>query len=49
MKRNEIPKFYALNDNDINDIYREKESKEIKQKMIKKMYPWIKSINIGDD
>ena len=49
MKRNEIPKFYALNDNDLNDIYREKESKEIKQKMINKMYPWIKTINIGDD
>ena len=49
MKRNEIPKFYALNDNDLNDIYSEKESKEIKQKMITKMYPWIKTINIGDD
>ena len=49
MKRNEIPKLYLLNDNDMNDIYREKESKEIKQIMITKMYPWIKSINIGDD
>ena len=49
MKRNEIPKFYCLNNNDINDIYRERESKEIKQKMIYKMFPWIKIINIGDD
>jgi len=49
MKRNEIPKFYALSDNDLNEIYRERESKEIKQKMIIKMYPWIKTINIGDD
>ena len=49
MKRNEIPRFYSLNNNDINDIYRERESKEIKQKMIYKMFPWIKVINIGDD
>ena len=49
MKRNEIPKFYVLSDNDLNDIYRERESKEIKQTMLIKMYPWIKSINIGDD
>ena len=49
MKRNEIPRFYALNNNDINDIYRERESKEIKQKMLYKMFPWIKEINIGDD
>ena len=49
MKRNEIPKFYILSDNDLNEIYQEKESKEVKQKMIYKMYPWIKSINIGDD
>ena len=49
MKRNEIPRFYSLNNNDINDIYRERESKEIKQKMIYKMFPWIKIINIGDD
>ena len=49
MKRNEIPRFYSLNNNDINDIYRERESKEIKQKMLYKMFPWIKVINIGDD
>ena len=49
MKRNEIPRFYSLNNNDINDIYRERESKEIKQKMLYKMFPWIKIINIGDD
>ena len=33
MKRNEIPRFYALNNNDINEIYRERESKEVKQKL----------------
>ena len=49
LKRNEIPKLYALNNNDLNELYTEKESKEVKQKMICKMYPWIKTINIGDD
>ena len=49
MKRNEIPKFYLLNNNDMNNIYREKESKEIKQKMIYKMFPWIKEINIDEE
>ena len=49
MKRNEIPRFYSLNNNDINEIYRERESKEVKHKMIYKMFPWIKVINIGDD
>ena len=49
MKRNEIPKLYALNDNDLNEFYQEKESKEVKQKMLNKIYPWIKKINIGDD
>ena len=49
MKRNEIPRFYSLNNNDINEIYRERESKEVKQKLICKMFPWIKSIDIGDD
>ena len=49
LKRNEIPKFYILSDNDLNEFYRERESKEVKQKMIIKMYPWIKKINIGDD
>ena len=48
-KRKETPKFYLLNNDDLIEIYQEKESNEVKRKIILKLYPYIKSIEIGQD
>ena len=48
-KRKEIPKLNLLSNDDINEIYQERESSEVKQKMIYKIYTWIKYIKISED
>ena len=48
-KRKETPRFYFLTDDDLNEVYQEKESMNIKKKMLFKIYPWIQKINIGDE
>ena len=46
-KRREYPKYFALTDNDLIDLYESKESAEQREKMIYKLYPWIKKIELG--
>ena len=46
-KRKETPRYYLLSNDDLNEIYEEKDSMKTKEKMIFKMYPWIKKIIIG--
>ena len=48
-KRKEMPKYFLLTNDDLMEIYQERESNEIKSKIILKLYPYIKSITIGDD
>ena len=48
-KRKEMPKYYLLSNDDLLEIYQERESNEIKMKIILKLYPYISSISIGDD
>ena len=44
-----MPKYYLLSNDDLLEIYQERESNEIKMKIILKLYPYISSISIGDD
>ena len=48
-KRLETPRYYLLSNDDINNIYKERESNEIKQKMLYKIYRWIKYINVDEN
>ena len=48
-KRKETPRYYLLSNDDLNEVYQEKDSMKVKEKMIFKIYPWIKKINIGDE
>ena len=48
-KRLETPRFYLLSNDDLNNIYKERESNEIKQKMLYKIYRWIKYINVSEN
>ena len=48
-KRKETPRFYLLTDDDLNEIYQDKETINTKEKMIFKIYPWIHKININDE
>ena len=47
-KRKETPRFFLLSNDDLNEVYqeREKESINIKEKMLFKIYSWIQKINI---
>jgi hypothetical protein len=48
-KRKETPRYFLLTNDELNEVYQEKEkdSLDIKEKMLFKIYPWIKKINIG--
>ena len=48
-KRLETPRFYLLSNDDINTIFKERESNEVKQKMLYKIYRWIKFINVDEN
>ena len=48
-KRLETPRFYLLSNDDINNIFKERESNEIKQKMLYKIYRWIKYVNVDEN
>ena len=48
-KRLETPRYYLLSNDDMNEIYKERESNEIKQKMLYKIYRWIKYINVEEN
>ena len=48
-KRLETPRFYLLSNDDINTIFKERESNEVKQKMLYKIYRWIKYINVEEN
>ena len=48
-KRIETPRYYLLSNDDLNNIYKERESNEIKQKMLYKIYRWIKHINVEEN
>ena len=48
-KRLETPRYYLLSNDDLNNIYKERESNEIKQKMLYKIYRWIKYINVAEN
>ena len=48
-KRIETPRYYLLSNDDLNNIYKERESNEIKQKMLCKIYRWIKYINVEEN
>ena len=48
-KRKEMPKYYLLSNDDLLELYQERESNEIKLKIILKLFPYITSIIIGDD
>ena len=48
-KRLETPRFYLLSNDDLNNIFKERESNEIKQKMLYKIYRWIKYINVEEN
>ena len=48
-KRLETPRYYLLSNDDINEIFKERESNEIKQKMLYKIYRWIKFINVDEN
>ena len=46
-KRKENPRYYLLSNDDLNEIYQEKDLNKTKEKMLFKIYPWIKKFNIG--
>ena len=46
-KRKETPRYFLLSNDDLNEIYQEKDSIKTKEKMIFKIYPWIRKVNIG--
>ena len=48
-KRLETPRYYLLSNDDLNNIYKERESNQIKQKMLYKIYRWIKYINVDEN
>ena len=48
-KRLETPRFYLLSNDDLNNVYKERESNEIKQKMLYKIYRWIKYVNVDEN
>ena len=48
-KRLETPRYYLLTNDDINLIFKERESNEVKQKMLYKIYRWIKYINVEEN
>ena len=48
-KRFETPRYYLLSNDDISNIFKERESNEIKQKMLYKIYRWIKYINVDEN
>ena len=48
-KRLETPRYYLLSNDDINMIFKERESNEVKQKMLYKIYRWIKYINVDEN
>ena len=48
-KRLETPRYYLLSNDDINTIFKERESNEVKQRMLYKIYRWIKYINVEEN
>ena len=48
-KRLETPRYYLLSNDDINTIFKERESNEVKQRMLYKIYRWIKFINVEEN
>ena len=48
-KRKEFPKFFLLSDEDLALLYTDKEDTYVKNMLLLKLFPYIKSINIGTD
>ncbi len=46
-RRRDYSLFYILSDRDLIVLYTQKESLSIREKMIKKIFPWIKDINLS--
>ena len=48
-KRKEFPKFFLLSDEDLALLYVDKEDAFVKNMLLLKLYPWIKTLNVGSD
>lgn len=48
-KRKEFPKYFLLSDSELANLHIDKDSVEIKTTLLLKLFPWIKTINIGSD
>ena len=46
-RRRDYPLFYLLSDTDLIVLYTQKESIQIREKIIMKIFPWIKNINLS--